>query len=175
MLSRFIILSSKEQVPFNFMATAASHRNFETQENKAYHCFHCFPIYSPRSDGTRCHVLSFWVLSFFFFFECWALSQLFHSPLSPASIGSLVPLSFPSWHWVVSYAYLRLLIFLLVALIPAGASSDPAFHMMYSACKLNKQDDNIQPWPTPFPIWNQSVVLCLVLLLLDLHGSFSGG
>ena len=28
---------------------------------------------------------------------------------------------------------------------------------------LNKQGDNIQPWCTPFPIWNQSVVLCLVL------------
>ena len=28
MLSRFFILSSKEQVPFNFMATAAIHRNF---------------------------------------------------------------------------------------------------------------------------------------------------
>ena len=30
--------------------------------------------------------------------------------------------------------------------------------MMYSAYKLNKQGDNIQPWCTPFPIWNQSVV-----------------
>ena len=28
---------------------------------------------------------------------------------------------------------------------------------MYSAYKLNKQGDNIQPWWTPFPIWNQSV------------------
>ena len=31
---------------------------------------------------------------------------------------------------------------------------------MYSAYKLNKQGDNIQPWCTPFPIWNQSVVPC---------------
>ena len=30
--------------------------------------------------------------------------------------------------------------------------------MMYSACKLNKQGDKIQPWHIPFPIWNQSVV-----------------
>ena len=29
---------------------------------------------------------------------------------------------------------------------------------MYSAYKWNKQGDNIQPWHTPFPIWNQSVV-----------------
>ena len=28
---------------------------------------------------------------------------------------------------------------------------------MYSACKLNKQGDNIQPWCTPFRIWNRSV------------------
>ena len=35
--------------------------------------------------------------------------------------------------------------------------------MMYSTYKLNKQDDNIQPWHTPFPIWNQSVVPCPVL------------
>ena len=35
--------------------------------------------------------------------------------------------------------------------------------MMYSACKLNKQGDNIQPLRTPFPIWNQSVVPCPVL------------
>ena len=27
---------------------------------------------------------------------------------------------------------------------------------MYSAYKLNKQGDNIQPWRTPFPIWNQN-------------------
>ena len=35
--------------------------------------------------------------------------------------------------------------------------------MMYSACKFNKQGDNIQPWHTPFPIWNQSVIPCPVL------------
>ena len=35
--------------------------------------------------------------------------------------------------------------------------------MMYSAYKLNKQGDNIQPGHTPFPIWNQSVVPYLVL------------
>ena len=29
--------------------------------------------------------------------------------------------------------------------------------------KLNKQGDNIQPWRTPFPIWNQSVIPCPVL------------
>ena len=28
------------------------------------HCFHCFPIYLPWSDGIGCHDLSFWMLSF---------------------------------------------------------------------------------------------------------------
>ena len=57
----------------------------------------------------------------------------------------------------MSSAYLRLLIFLPAILIPACASSSPAFQMMNSAYKLNKQGDNIQPWRTPFPAWNESV------------------
>ena len=57
----------------------------------------------------------------------------------------------------MSSTYLRLLVFLPAILIPAYDSSSPMFLMMYSAQKLNKQDDNIQPWHTPFPIWNQSV------------------
>ena len=35
--------------------------------------------------------------------------------------------------------------------------------LFYSACELNKQGDNTQPWRTPFPIWNQSIVPCPVL------------
>ena len=68
-------------------------------------------------------------------FECWVLSQFFHSALSPLSRGSLVPSAIR----VMSSAYLRLLIFLPAILISAYASSSPAFHMMYSAYKLNKQ------------------------------------
>ena len=63
----------------------------------------------------------------------------------------------------MSSAYLRLLIFLQAILIPACPSSSPAFLMMYSAYKLNKLGDNIPPWRTSFPIWNQSVVPCPVL------------
>ena len=59
---------------------------------------------------------------------------------------------------VISSAYLRLLIFLLEAWIPSCASSSLAFRMMYSAFKLTKQSDNIQPCRTPFPILNWSVV-----------------
>ena len=63
----------------------------------------------------------------------------------------------------MSSAYLKLLIFLPAILIPDCASSSPAFRMVYFAYKLNKQGDNIQPWSTPFPIWNQLVVACPVL------------
>jgi len=45
--------------------------------------------------------------------------------------------------YILSPAYLRLLIFLPAILIPACVSSSPAFLMMYSAYKLNKQGDNI--------------------------------
>ena len=107
------------------------------------------------------------------FSECWALSQLFHSSLS-LSFKRLFSSSSLYAIRVVSSAYLRLLIFLPAILIPACTSSSPAFLMMYSAYKLDKQGDNIQPWHTPFPIWNQSVVHVQVwLLLLDLYIGFS--
>ena len=48
---------------------------------------------------------------------------------------------------VVSSAYLRLLIFLPAVLIPACISSSPAFLMMYSAYKLNKQT-SAELWKT---------------------------
>ena len=76
---------------------------------------------------------------------------------------------------VVLSTYLRLLIFLLAILIPACASSSLAFCMTYSAYKLNKQGDNIQPGYTPFPIWNQSLFhVQFQLLFPDLHTDFSG-
>ena len=59
---------------------------------------------------------------------------------------------------VVSYAYLRLLIFLPAILILACVSSSPAFEKMYSAYKIRKQDESIQSCHTLFPILNPSVV-----------------
>ena len=94
----------------------------------------------------------FWMLSFkppFSLFSFSLIKRLFSSSLFAMR--------------VVSSAYLRLLIFLLAILIPTCASSSPAFLMMYYAYKLNKQGDNIQPWRTPFRIWNQSVVPCPLL------------
>ena len=79
-------------------------------------------------------------------FVFWMLS--FKPAFSLSSFTFITRLFSSSWLSaisVVSSAYLRLLIFLLAILIPAGASSSLAFHM-FSAYKLNKQGDNMQPW-----------------------------
>ena len=95
-------------------------------------------------------------------YEYWVLSQTF-SPSSFTFIKGLLSSSWLSAIRMVSSVYLRLLIFLPAILIPACTSSSLAFCMMCSAYKLHKQGDNIQPWCTPFPIWNQFIVSCLVL------------
>ena len=99
------------------------------------------------------------------FSKGWILSQLFHS--SCTFIKNLFHSSSLSAIRMVASAYLRLLIFLPAILIPACESSSPAFCMMYSAYKLNKQGDNIQPWCTPFPIFNQTVVPRPVLTVVS--------
>ena len=59
-LSRFVIaFFSKEQVSINFMAALTICSDSRAPQNKVSHCFHCFPIYLPWSDGTRSHDLSF--------------------------------------------------------------------------------------------------------------------
>ena len=100
-------------------------------------------------------------------FECWVLSQLL---LSSFTLKRLLSSSSLSAVRLASSAYMRLLIFLPAVLIPTCASCSLAFCMMYSAYELNKQGDSIQPWRTPFPIWNRSVVPCLVLTVASWPG-----
>ena len=88
--------------------------------------------------GLDAMILVFWMLG------CKPAFSLF----SFAFIKRLFSSSSLSAIKVVSSTYVRLLIFLPAILIPAYASSSPAFCMMYSAYKLNKQGDNIQPWCT---------------------------
>ena len=59
MLSRLVITFLPRSKCLNFMAAVSICSDCGTQENKVSHCFHCFPIYLPGSDGTRCHDLSF--------------------------------------------------------------------------------------------------------------------
>ena len=93
--------------------------------------------------GPDAMIFVYWMLSFkptFSFSSFTFIKRLFSSSLLSAKR-------------VMSSAYLRLLIFLPAILIPACVSPSLAFYMMYSAYKLNKQDNNIQTWCTPFPIW----------------------
>ena len=47
------------------MAAVTICSDFGAQENKVCHCFYCFPIYLPWSDGTGCfpQILSDFLLS----------------------------------------------------------------------------------------------------------------
>ena len=112
-----------------------------------------------------CHEVVGWDATIFIF------GMVCFKPAFPLSsftfIKRLFSSSSPSVIRVVSSACLMLLIFLSAILISAWASSNLAFHIMYSAYKVNKQVDNIQPWHTHFPIWNQSVVPCAVIKVIS--------
>ena len=153
MLSRLVInfLPRSERLLISWLQSPPVVILEPPRPNKVCYCFHCFPYHEVM--GLDAMIFVFWMLSFKSTFSLSSLTfikRLFSSPLLSAIT-------------VVSSIYLRLLIFLLAILIPACASSSLAFCMMYSAYNLNKQGDNIQPWHTPFPIWNQSVVSCPVL------------
>ena len=121
------------------------------------------PIVSPyichEVMGPDAMILVFWMLKFKPVFSL--SSFTFIKGFFSSSLLSAIR--------VVSSAYLRLLIFLLAILIPACASSSLAFRTMYSACKLNKQGASIQPWCTPFPIWNQFIAPYPVLTVASWH------
>ena len=109
-------------------------------KNKAWHCFHCFPIYSPWCDGTRCHDLRCRMLCFkpSFSLSCFTFIKRLYTSSSFSAIS------------VVLSAYLRLLTFLLAIWTPVSASSSLEFLMMYSAFMSNKQGSNMQPDVLPF-------------------------
>ena len=76
---------------------------------------------------------------------------------------------------VLSFLYLRLLVFLLAILIPVCHSSSPTFDSLYSAYKLTKQDDNTILVVLLSQFWASLLVYVLfLLLLLEPHTGFSG-
>ena len=122
MLTMLVIAFLPRSNRLNFMAAVTTCSDFGAQENKVWHCFHCFPIYLPWSDGTRCYYLIvYWMLSFK---PTFSLSFFIMRLFSSSSLSALR---------VVSSACLRLLIFLMAILIPACASYSLAFCLMYSA------------------------------------------
>ena len=93
------------------------------------------PSISHEVMGPDAIIFVFWMLSL----------KLTFSLSSFTFIKRLFSSSSLSARRVVSSAYLKLLIFLLAILIPACGSSSPALLVMYSAYKLNKQGNNVQP------------------------------
>ena len=62
MLSRFVIafLPRNKHLLISWLQPPSAGILEPTpQKCKVCHCFHCFPIYLPWSDGTRCHDLHF--------------------------------------------------------------------------------------------------------------------
>ena len=145
------------------MAAVTVCSNFGAQENKVSHCFHFFPICLPWSDGTGCHDLSFWKLSFkstlslssFIF-----IKRLFSSSLLLAIM-------------VVSSAYLRLFIFLPAILIPFQLVLHSAWH--FTRCTLHIYERDLSNYieQPPFP-GQQTILVSFPLHWTCLLNSFSG-
>ena len=84
-LFRFVTTFFQGSSIFNFIAAVTICSDFGATENKVCHCFHVSPSICHELMGPDTMILVF---------ECWVLSQHFHSPLSPSSRGSLVPICF---------------------------------------------------------------------------------
>ena len=97
-------------------------------------------------------------ISFPFVFIMHLLTFIFQSPSPEASytFSTIVFIALMNCNCLSSFK-------ILAILIPVCDSSSLVFHVMYSAFMVYKQGDNIQPWCTPFPIWNQCTVPCMVL------------
>ena len=80
---------SREEVSLNFMTTAAIHSDSGAPKIKSVTASN-FSLFAMKSWD--------W-MPWSSFFECWVLSHLFHSPLSPSSRSSLVPLNFLPLGW----------------------------------------------------------------------------
>ena len=146
-LSRFIIAFLPRSKCLNFNAAVTVCSDFGTQENLSLLPLlpkRFFLFFGHKMMGPDAMILVFLLLSF-----------------KPAfSLSSLILIKRLFNSSSLSAIKMRLLVFLLAILIPTCASSSPAFLMIYSGYKLNKQGDNIQPCHTPFPILNQVVVPC---------------
>ena len=106
MLPRLVITflpRSKCLLISNSMVAVTICSAFEGPKNKVSHCFHCFPIYLPWSDGARCHYHSFLNV------ELWAnfFTLLFHfhqEALSSALLSAIRGCHLHIWgYWYFSW------------------------------------------------------------------------
>ena len=115
---------SKEQTSLNVMAAVTIYNDFTAQEIIICHCFHFFsPPICHEVMGLEVIILIFWRLRFTPAFSLSFLT-LIKKLFSSSSLSTI---------WMISFAYLRSLVFLLAIFIPACDSSSPAFHIMYYA------------------------------------------
>ena len=128
------------------MAAVTICNDFGAPKCKVSYYFHCFLIYSSWSNAM---ISVFWMLSFKPTF-----SLSYFSFIKRFLISSL--LSAIGWcHLCIwGYWYFSQQSWFQLVLHPAQHFTWCTLHIN----KLNKQGDNIQPWRTPFPIWNQSIV-----------------
>ena len=96
-LSRFVIaILSRSKLLLILWLQSRSALISETKKMKS----DTVSTFSP----SICHQV-IWLDAMIFVFECWVLSQLFHSTLSPSSRGSLVPLHFLPLKWYHLYSW----------------------------------------------------------------------
>ena len=143
MLSRFVIafLPRSKSLLISWLQSPSTVIS-EPKKIKVCHCFHFSPSIFHEVVGPDAMILVFWMLSFkpaFSLFSFTFIKKFFSS----SSLSAIR---------VVSSAYLRLLIFLLAISFQLEPHPAPAFCMMYSAHKLNRQGENTQPWRIPFPV-----------------------
>ena len=152
MLSRLVInFSSKEQAFFNFMAAVTICSDLGAPPKQSVTVYIISPSICHEVMEPDAIILVFWMLNFmptfshsFFIF----IKRLFSSSLSATRVYHQHIWGY--WHFSRQFWFQLPL--------------HPAKHFpWYTAYKLNKQGDNIQPWCTLFPIWNQCVVPCPIL------------
>jgi len=135
MLSRLAIAFLLRSKSLNFMAAVTIWSDFGAQEKKVCHCFHCFPMYFPWNDGTRCSsdlvllllllflflMLSFkptfW-LSFFTF-----IKRLFNFS-SVSAIRVVMATQSSNFVWRTPWIFLPLLWVLLAPSLEVNCNSD---------------------------------------------------
>ena len=113
------------------------------------------PSICHEAMGPDAMIFVFWMLNFkptFLLSSFIFIKRLFSS----SSLSAIRAVSCTYlWLWYFSWQS-----WFQLVLLPAQYFSWRTLHI-----SLNKQGDNIQPWRTPFPIWNQSVVPCPVLTI----------
>ena len=139
---------TEKQLCSDFMAAVTIHSDFRAQEEKICHYFHLSPFICHEVMGPDAKILVFCYFSFkpgLSLSSFTLIKRLFNS----SSLSAIR---------MLSSTYLSLLTLLPPILIPVCNSSSPAFLMLCSVYKLNRQDNSRHPYCTLLSILSQSTV-----------------